>query len=421
MRVVFINRFFYPDLSATSQLLTDLALDLADAGWEVQVVTSRQRYDDSSQALPAREESDGVTVHRVWSTRFGRHFLPLRTLDYFTFYLFACWRLWRLTGPGDLLVAKTDPPLISIPAAYIARQRRAILVNWLQDLFPEVAVALRVRLLKKDFGRWLRRMRNRSLEAARANVVIGKLMRRRLEREGIPGSRIWVIHNWAPGEAIYPLAGEENRLRRGWGLESYFVVGYSGNLGRAHEFDTLLGAAERLRSDNNIRFLIIGDGARKAYLKRKAEKKGLHNIVFRPYQPRELLRLSLTVADVHLVSLRPHMEGMLVPSKFAAIAAAGRPALFIGEPRGEIARMIKREEAGLCFNPGDADGLAAAIRGLSLNPERLAEMGRNARTLFEREYASHRSLEQWRGLLRMLWEAGQSELPNAAAPAEEKQ
>lgn len=418
MRVVFINRFFYPDLSATSQLLTDLALDLADAGWEVEVVTSRQRYDDASKPLPAHEESDGVTVHRVWGTRFGRHFLPLRALDYGTFYLFSSWRLWRLLGPGDILVAKTDPPLISIPAAYIARQRRAILVNWLQDLFPEVAVALRVRLLKNDFGRWLRKMRNRSLEMARANVVIGRLMRRRLEREGIGGSSIWVIHNWAPGEAIFPLAGEENSLRRAWGLENYFVVGYSGNLGRAHEFETLLGAAERLRSDNNIRFLIIGDGARRAYLKRKAEKKGLHNIVFRPYQPREQLRLSLTVADVHLVTLRPHMEGMIVPSKFAAIAAAGRPALFIGEPRGEIARMIKRDEAGLCFRPGDVDGLVEAIHGLALSPERLAGMGRNARVLFEREYSSDRSLEQWRGLMRMLWEAGQGERGKSAEQPE---
>ena len=129
MRVIFLNRYFYPDHSATSQMLSDLAFFLAGAGAEVCVVTSCQRYDDAAAVLPARERIDGVEVHRVRTTRFGRDKLVGRAADYATFYLAAGWRLWRIARASDLIVAKTDPPLISVVAALVARRRGARLVN----------------------------------------------------------------------------------------------------------------------------------------------------------------------------------------------------------------------------------------------------------------------------------------------------
>src|SRR5512140_1118252 len=163
MRIIFLNRYFYPDHSATSQMLSDLAFFLAGAGHEVCVVTSRQRYDDAGAVLPARERIDGVEVHRVRTTRFGRDNLVGRAADYATFYLAAGWRLWRIARVGDVVVAKTDPPLISVVASVVARWRRAPLVNWVQDVFPEVAEALGVRALKGPQAALLRWLRNRAL------------------------------------------------------------------------------------------------------------------------------------------------------------------------------------------------------------------------------------------------------------------
>src|SRR6185295_20168968 len=114
MKIVFVNRFFFPDHSATSQLLTDLAFYLAGSGHEVHVVTSRQRYEDPGALLPSAEVANGVKIHRIWTSRFGRDKLHGRAVDYATFYLSAGWRLFRLAGPGDTIVAKTDPPLISV-------------------------------------------------------------------------------------------------------------------------------------------------------------------------------------------------------------------------------------------------------------------------------------------------------------------
>ena len=114
MKIIFINRYFYPDHSATSQILTDLAFFLADQGREVHIITSRQRYDDPTAQLVAFEVVRQVQVHRVWTSRFGRAGLLGRAFDYLSFYLSAGWRAWRLTRRGDLLVSKTDPPLASV-------------------------------------------------------------------------------------------------------------------------------------------------------------------------------------------------------------------------------------------------------------------------------------------------------------------
>src|SRR5713101_3363648 len=138
MKIVFVNRFFYPDQSATSQLLTDLAFHLAKTGVAVHVVTSRQLYGNSDALLSSKDNICGVRVTRVWTTRFGRQNLPGRTLDYLTFYLSAARSLFALLKPGNVVVAKTDPPLISVVAAMVAKIRGAKLVNWLRDLFPEI-------------------------------------------------------------------------------------------------------------------------------------------------------------------------------------------------------------------------------------------------------------------------------------------
>ena len=139
MKLIFVNRYFHPDHSATAQLLSDVAFHLADEGSEVHVITSRGRYDDPAANLPRSEEIDRVHIHRVSSTRFGRARVRGRLIDYLSFHMSAALALWRLAAPGDVVVVKTDPPLFAVPALPIVRWRRARLVNWLQDVFPEVA------------------------------------------------------------------------------------------------------------------------------------------------------------------------------------------------------------------------------------------------------------------------------------------
>jgi len=397
VKIVFLNRYFYPDHSATSQMLSDLAFHLATREQLVHVITSRQRYDDSAAALPAIEVVRGVAVHRVWTSSFGRDRLAGRALDYLTFYLFAAARLVALLRRNDVVVAKTDPPLISVPAALVVRLRGARLVNWLQDLFPEAAERLGLRFAAGPVGACMRWWRNLSLRAARVNVVVGERMRAVVE--GLAPGSTEVIHNWADGSAIRPTARGANTLRAAWSLDGKFVVGYSGNMGRAHHFGTIIDAAERLREEPGIVFLFIGDGSQRAVVEREARARGLRNVFFQPYQPRTALAESLSVPDLHLVSLRPELEGLIVPSKFYGIAAAGRPAIFVGDRDGEIARLIAAHDCGLTVRVGDADALAQAARSLRDDPERVSAMGNAARHLLETRFDQRIAMQRWEDVL----------------------
>jgi colanic acid biosynthesis glycosyl transferase WcaI len=401
-KVVLVNRYFFPDHSATSQLLTDLAFSLVAPGREVHVVTSRQRYDEPGARLAAEETAGGVEVHRVWTTRFGRGGLAGRALDYLTFYLSTAWRLFALLRAGDVVVAKTDPPLLSLVAVPTARLRGAKPVNWLQDVFPEVASGLGVRGFGGTLARALEKLRDRSLQSAACNVVLGERMREFLLGRGLEPERIRVIENWADGDAIRPRAEASNRLRVEWGLQGKFVVGYSGNMGRVHEFGTILGAAEALRRRVDIVFVFIGGGKHREWIEEEARRRGLGNVQFRPYQSRERLAESLSVPDLHLVSLRPELEGLVVPSKFYGIAAAGRPTIFVGAREGEIAGKLRRFDCGVAVEQGDAEGLAAAIRGLADDFGTRERMGRNARAAFEANWEKRIACGKWLRLIEQV-------------------
>jgi glycosyltransferase involved in cell wall biosynthesis len=393
-KIVFINRFFYPDHSATSQLLTDLTFHLAGQSHRVLVIASRQRYGDPTSMLSPRDEVKGVLIQRVWSTRFGRTQLLGRTLDYTTFYFTAAMALLKHVRAGDIVVAKTDPPLISVVAAMVAKIRRAKLINWIQDLFPEVAGALGIGAIGRLEG-LLRSVRNWSLRTAYKNVAIGDGMATKLIEEDIQSGTIQVIHNWANGCVIQPVDRDKNDLRLKWKLHEKFAVGYSGNIGRAHEFDTILDAAEKLKGAANIVFLFIGGGAQRDRIEEVAQRRGLENIMFKPYQPREQLMLSLSVPDIHLISLHPSLEGLIVPSKFYGVAAAGRPTLFIGSKNGEIPHILRKAQCGFSIEIGQAEEASRIIQELADNKETCLRLGMRARAMFDQRFDMRHAMQAW--------------------------
>jgi glycosyltransferase involved in cell wall biosynthesis len=426
MTLFFVNRYFYPDHSATSQVLSDIAFGLAAKGYRVRVVTSRQRYSDRSAQLPLRERVRGVEVHRVWTTRFGRSGLPGRAVDYLAFHIASAWTLWRLARAGDVIIAKTDPPMLSVTAAPIARLRGAELVNWLQDIFPEVAQALglgRGWLAHQTYG-LMRRLRDRSLKRATINVVLSEPMAQRLAAIGVPRERTCVIGNFADGALVAPRPASNNPLRQAWGLGDRFVVGYSGNLGRAHEYDTMLDAMMRLEAlgDHKITWLFIGGGALYRRLRREVEQRGLTSVRFEPYQPRDRLGESLSVADVHIVSLRPELEGLIVPSKFYGIAGVGRPTIFIGDAKGEIASILARLDCGRTVAVGDGAALSRTIVEMAGDRRGCDAMGARARRAFEQEFDMRTAIARWHKLLLRIGAPTGTRQPDAArAPEPEEE
>ena len=325
-----------------------------------------------------------------------------RAVDYLSFYRSADRVMRKLLKPGDILVAMTDPPLSSILGMRVARRKGAHLVNWLQDIYPEIAVELGVPVSK----------RAQSLPA----LVIGAIARSNQPRSTSSWDKPWPI-NWPIAASlptgsksstigpmtvqIIPVSHPDNRLRRLWGLDGKFVVGYSGNLGRAHEFDTILAASEALRNDPRIVFLFIGSGHRLDELGRDGQiARPRDQLPLRSLSgSRPCCRQSLGVPDLHWVSLKPALEGLIVPSKFYGIAAAGRPTLAITSLHGEIAKLVRDFDCGLVIEPGNSELLSVSIRQLSDSPEQLERMGRNARAMLDAHFTRDQAYRRWLAVL----------------------
>ncbi|MGK6313125.1 glycosyltransferase family 4 protein [Neorhizobium sp. DT-125] len=413
MKLILVNRYFFPDQSATSRMTTSIALALVQRGFSVTALVSREIHNQRNVILPAEEVAAGVRVKRLTSPRFGRHTVIGRAIDYLCFHLFAFFWLLRNVSAEDMAIVCTDPPFLSVTSAIALRLKGATMVNWIMDLFPETAVELGYFRHWRLPARLAQKARNWSLKAPGIAVCPTGKMAAYLEQQGLPRSQLTVMHHWSDQEEIYPVPPDQNNLRTQWGLNDAFVVGYSGNFGRAHEFQTIIKAAQRLKDRADIRFLLIGGGHQHAAVMETARRLDLDNVIFKPLQPIANLSESLSAADVHLVSLLPELEHCIIPSKFYGILAAGRPTIFIGDPDGEVPRVLAATGCGKSVPIGAVDDLVTTICEMRDNPEICAEMGHRARQLLTTEYSREKAVDAWCTLIARLRNAAPSVSPLA--------
>lgn len=386
-------------------MLSDVAFHLAATGAAITVVASAADYQGRRVDLPLRTRERGVAIVRVRTTRFGRGTTVGRLIDYLSFYLGASIACFRAMRRDDVLIAKTDPPLLSIPLGLVARLRRARFVAWQQDVYPEVAAASGMKLFASPVAAPLRWLRDRSLQRADCVIAIGPAMADRLAALGIAPGRIAVIPNFADDRAIRPIASAENALRRAWGFGADdLVVAYSGNLGRAHDLETVLGAARRLAElgEDRVRFLFVGGGFLHAQLAEAMRDPVLRRIVTQPYQARNILDQSLGVADVHWFSLRPEFTGLIVPSKLYGAAASGRALLFVGDPASDLGTMIASEGFGRAFAIGDDEGIVAWLQALVVDRAEVERSGIAARRWIDACASKAAAMARWESLLATL-------------------
>lgn len=384
MRLLILSQFFYPDHSAISQLMTDLAESLVESGLSVTGLAGRGNYNGGGQALPPREDYRGVSIIRAWATNFGKKSRARRLTDYFTFYLSAIWKL--LTLPRhDVVMALTTPPLIGLLALIVCRLRNMKLTALVEDLYPDVGVALGTFKEGSFLTQLLDRLNRITLVHADCLIVLSDCMHARVLAKIGPGSeeRIEIIHNWADGQIIRPLApGERNPFVEEQGLQDRFIVEFSGNLGMINDFSTPLEAARLLKERVDILFLFIGDGVRAREIEEFIRRHDLKNVRMLPYQARENLRYSLAAGHAHLVTLANGLAGLSVPSKTYGILAAGRPVIFVGDQHSDIARLVAEQRCGVVIESGQAAELADLITLWAENRTLPAKLGEGARALF---------------------------------------
>lgn len=395
-RILFLNRFYWPDESATAQILTDLAGHLAAEGHCVTILTSRLRYEKSSQSklLPSSEQHAGVQILRLWSTSFGRDNLIGRLIDYLSIYWSFFIYLISKTTSSDIVVVKTDPPLLSI-LGWVARMLKHFkLVSWCQDLFPEVAEsALGGSGLTKPCFSILRQLRNASLNQCDMVAVLSGDMKSYLEGQGIH-ALMKILPNWAIQSSAHPDV-THNDLRRDWGLSDKLVLGYSGNLGRAHDIETFVEASNKFPEMQDLSLLFIGAGAGLKSIQKRLSPATLQQAKFMPYQPKEMLAASLKVPDIHWLSLSTEMTDYVFPSKFYGILRSGRPVIFIGATNSELANLINDNDCGFVVEPGDWQGLLQCVKELYEQKDRRLQLAANASKLNDSRTNRDLSLKQW--------------------------
>lgn len=346
----------------------------------------------------AREDRHGVTILRAVGTRFAPGRFVGRVANYMSYFASAALASAGVGRP-DVVVSLTDPPIIGLAALATAGRLGARFVFVCEDIFPEVAVLLEqfqshtpgphpqsprvgapgAAFLNRFVFGTLDSVNRLLLKRADAIVALGDRMRSRLvDEKGARPDRVHVIHNWADCEAIAP-GPKDNSFAREHGLTDRFVVMHSGNVGLSQNLDVLIETADRLRGRERLLFVIVGEGAKRAVIERDAAARGLTNVRFLPYQAKSDLHESFAAADAFLVSLKPGIEGYIVPSKLYGILAAGRPYVAAVDPSCEAATIARDYQCGLLVTPGDPSDLAAKIVSMLDDPAMVRLMGARAR------------------------------------------
>ena len=407
--MTFVSLSYWPDQAAVPRLMTDLAEDCASAGGDVTVLTSRTQYVQFSDArLPHRQRRNGVEIRRLWATRIGRGTRIGRMVDYASFLASVFLRL--LVGPGKgTIVCGSLPPMLAVSVAAAAAIRRRPFLYKVDDLFPDLAIRLGV-LRTGVLTRLLQALSRFALRRAEAVIAIDPRMRDELQRQDA-GLRVEVIPNWCDGDWIRPDPAAGALFRASQGAGDRFLVLYSGNLGLCHEFDGVIEAARaaEARGPGRFLFLFIGTGPRRRSAELSAQ--GLQSVRFIDFLPPEQVPASHSAADLILITLRPGLEGLVVPSKFYTAIAAGKPVLYVSGGNDGIADVIRKERLGWTSS-SNASEILACLETARSDAAELSERGRRARELFLASFERRRATARWVGLLAA--DASGSEQPERA-------
>ena len=391
MKILLINQPFWPDVVATAQHMADWGQSMTAQGHQVTVIASRSVYGQQGAVLPKREEYRGIKIYRVGANLFKKGRILTRLVDFGLFHLLALWR--ALTLPRqDVVVCLTTPPMIGVVGMLLKTFRGSRYIQYEMDLYPDVPVALGVFKPRSLVTRIFERIHRRLLRSADRVIVLGRCMHKVIAAKNIPENKLVLITPWADPDELQPLPRHQNPFRKEHGLDDKFVIMYSGNLGLGHDITTLCSAMEKLAAssdplDQAVRFVFIGGGRRMQEIRRYLDGKHLANTLILDYQPRESLAETLSAADVHLITQAPGTTGLIVPSKFYGILAAGRPSIYIGPDDTEVALAIREDHLGTVLAIGQVPELLAAIRALQSNPAAQLDMQAHARSILTQRYS----------------------------------
>jgi colanic acid biosynthesis glycosyl transferase WcaI len=392
MHILLLNQYYPPDTSATAKMAVQVAEKLAEHH-RVTVVAGRPSYDPVEFypfAFLRRDIHNNVTVERVASTAYPRHQMRRRISNYLSYLALAVPRALALSP--DIVLAMTDPPVAGIAGAFVARMAGRPFVYNIRDLYPDMALGGDIVRPNRWVDHW-ETMHRRALHQAARVIVLGDDMRDRIVSKGVSPDRVVVVRDGTSFSTSMPEGDDPvvQKIRCGFP----FVALHAGNLGFYGAWDSLLKAADILRNEDTG-LVFVGDGANRAAL--EASAKSSPSVRFLPFFPSEQVPHVMMAGDVHIVTVRRGLEGVVVPSKLYSILAAGRPVLVVAAAESDAARIVRESGCGLSADPDDPGSIAAAIRELRDDRNRLTQMGIRAKETAAK-YARVDELERFVGVI----------------------
>jgi colanic acid biosynthesis glycosyl transferase WcaI len=373
VHILLLNEYFPPDTSATAKCAA-LVADALTEKHRVTVLAGRPSYDPTEYHplyLLRREVRGNLAVERVGSTAFPRFQMKRRVSNYLTYLSLAVPR--ALTIHSDVVLAMTDPPIEGIAGALVARLSGRPFVYNIRDMYPDMAVGGSIVPPGSFTARW-EAMHRWALRSAARVIVLGEDMRDRIVAKGVDPGRVVISRDGITiPETLPPADNPAAREIRG---DFRFTLVHAGNLGFYGAWQTLISAV-RILEEEGVGLVFVGEGAMKQQV--EAMAAGCRAVRFLPFRPASEVPLVLSSGDLHVVTVKRGLEGVVVPSKLYPTLAAGRPVLGVAPEESDVVRIIRRSGCGLAANPDDPNSVVEAIRGVLHNTEHVRNMGLRAR------------------------------------------
>lgn len=396
--VVFVLQYFYPEVASTAQLMTELAEYLVSRGLKVRAVVGQPTY-TRQKTLPRHEIYRGIEIERVSCTRFEKNSSLGRMMNWASYTALVFLRLLFMRGNPTLFIVSTPPFLFAV--GYLLNLIRGQeYICLVYDLYPDIAERLGYINKGSVIARVWDGCNKRFFKRALSVIVPGENMKKLIDGKLGEGSdKVKVIPNWADGSFIKPLAKSENWFSRKYNFTDKLTVLYAGNMGLFHQLETLVEAADKLRSDSNIQFVFIGEGGKKNKLTDMVTEKGLENVLFLPYQDKDILPFSLTSGDISVVSLEKSLDCVAAPCKLYTSLAAGQIILGLVDKDSDVAKVVNGSGSGFCVAQDDVEGVVAMLTQLSGDPRVVNDMKSRARKCFEGNFEKDKSMEKYHSVI----------------------
>ncbi len=397
MHILVLNEYYPPDTSATAKMAA-MAVEALAERHRVTVLAGRPSYDPSERHpyyFLRREVRGNVVVERVGSTTYPRFRMRARVSNYLSYVSLAVPR--ALTIRADIILAMTDPPFVGIAGALVAKMTGRPFVYNIRDLYPDMALGGGIVRPSHWVNVW-ENLHRRALRRAARVIVLGEDMRDRIVAKGVDPSRVVIVRDGVPLPDSVPTVTDPvaQEIRCGFP----FVLIHAGNLGFSGAWETLTSAARLLEGDG-VGLVFVGDGAVRPQV--EASAAGCPAVRFLAFRPPRQIPSVLAAGDLHVVTVKRGLEGVVVPSKLYPILAAGRPVLAVAPEESDVVRIVRRCGCGIAADPDDPAGVAEAVRRVAHAPEQIAHMGRRAREIA----ATYDRVTQLKILVETIEEVGQ--------------